>query len=133
MNDPLSQVNSVIFPLDDSFQFPEQNFTTQWQSIPEKPDLLLPTTSILELEEDPTLLLTSKFQQFVEPTEIESQSIPKINKNSNIANKSSDKEIKDVLTGNIQNSSQRLARSGEVDNAGNEFATARDLGTLGKK
>ncbi|MFM6397017.1 MAG: PPC domain-containing protein, partial [Planktothrix sp.] len=46
---------------------------------------------------------------------------------------SSDKEIKDVLTGNIQNSSQRLARSGEVDNAGNEFATARDLGTLGKK
>ena len=133
MNNPLSQLNSVIFPLDDSFQFPEQNFTSGLQSIPEKQDLLLPKTSILEPEEDPTLLLTSKSQQFVEPTEIESQSIPKINKNSNIADKSSEKEIKDVLTGNVQNSSQRLARSGEVDNAGNEFVTARDLGTLGKK
>ncbi|MFM6455973.1 MAG: hypothetical protein ACKPH7_29650 [Planktothrix sp.] len=108
MNNPLSQVNSVIFPLDDSFPFPDQNFTTQLQSIPEKQDLLLPKTSILEPEEDPTLLLTSKFQQFVEPTEIESQSISKINKNSNIANQSADKEIKDVLTGNIQNSSQRI-------------------------
>ena len=133
MNNPLSEVNSVIFPLDYSFQFPEKNFTTRLQYIPEKQDLLLPKTSILEPEEDPTLLLTSKSQQFVEPTEIESQSIPKINKNSNIADKSSDKEIKDVLTGNVQNSSQRLARSGQVDNAGNEFATARDLGTLGKK
>ncbi|MFM6396000.1 hypothetical protein, partial [Planktothrix sp.] len=133
MNNPLSQLNSVIFPLDDSFPLSEQNFTTRLQSIPEKPDLLLPKTSIFELEEDPTLLLTSKSQQFVETAEMESQSIPKINKNSNIANQSSDKEIKDVLTGNIQNSSQRLARSGEVDNAGNEFATARDLGTLGKK
>ncbi len=80
------------------------------QSIPEKQDLLLPKTSILEPEEDPTLLLKSKSQQFVETTEMESQSIPKINKNSNIADKSSEKEIKDVLTGNVQNSSQKMNR-----------------------
>ena len=117
-NDSLSQFNSVIFPLDNSFQFPEQNLATGGQSIPEKQNLLLPKTSIIEPEEDPTLLLTSKSQQFVEPTEIESQSIPKINKNSNIAD---------------SNTQYNLTVSSKPD-VGNTIKDAQNLGVLkGKK